>query len=95
MKTGTTKDMKKIIYILLLSLSSISLIGQDMTIYNLHYAPQSLQVNPGLMPESKWYVALPVLNLPAISVSNTFGMADLFETTEIILISTLILLLLL
>jgi hypothetical protein len=80
MKMETTKDMKKIIYILLLSLSSISLIGQDMTMYNLHYAPQSLQVNTGFMPESNWYVALPGLNLPAISVSNTFGMADLFET---------------
>ena len=72
--------MKKNIYLFILCLSCISLHGQDMTLYNLHYAPQNLQVNPGFMPQSNWYVALPGLNIPAISIGNTFSMSDIFET---------------
>ena len=56
---------------------------QNLTLYNMHAIPQSMYVNPGIMPDSRINIGLPILSSVYFNKSNSgFKLTDLVTKGE-------------
>lgn len=76
--------MRKIIILSLLQLVLYPVFGQqNMTLYNMRSMYQRTSVNPGLLPDAKIYIGIPVLGSNYLNLSNSRldikGLKGIFE----------------
>ncbi|NQY10397.1 MAG: OmpA family protein [Flavobacteriales bacterium] len=74
----------KIITLVTLFIAFISLKSEAQHNLTLHYmnsVPQSIKVNPAMIPDSKWFIGIPGLGSHGVEATNSaFGYNDLFTT---------------